>query len=715
MKNLYLVLFAVIIWGMVFAHSGWAQEKNETTVALKDIVVSAPRTDRTLVETPASVTIITSEDIDEMGATNIVNIVQNIPGVVKDSDSRERLTFRGNRSPQSAGVLVLINGVPANSGISGYTEYDGISVCDIERIEVLRSSAAIAFGPDASRGAINIITKKGKEGTVSGKAGVSYGSWNTLKSSANVGGRVDKWDYAFGGSVLNTDGYEDDNKDQGAASVSVGHNFSEDTRLGFNLRWQKVDYDTIYGKTQWQVENYRRDKIFPTSQTDDTLVHNRENEDENTAISLEFGTKKEKSFVNGLVSYDTTDHVYRYLPKKLNPGYSTTSSYYDYQEDSDQDRYLAKVSGGYEFEFDGIKFTPTLGVDYENIAYDQSKSYPWSPKPLSTSQETAVAKGTLDTQRERYGIFLSNELDFNDQWELNFSGRFDQVDYDVKSLKPQQVTNSHSDFSWDITPAFHPTSDATLYASISQSYWYPALIYYKYAMEYGDEDNRAEDLKPEEYQTLELGYKQYISPQLSLAATAYYTKVKDKFLSLYDASTWKGYRNVGESEHQGLELEATGNIHPLVGYRLLGAYQDAQWDSATFRAYAWGDTPAGDTRQNVDISGQKVPHVPEFTGTFGLDFYFLDNWKFSTDLNYYSKQYVDVLNRYEISDYVTTNIGLTYTGKKFKAWVLCNNLFDEEKNNIFNETGQRNSDGTPKSLYYPLNGRYIEVGVSFAF
>ena len=714
MRKLNWVLFAAFISGLFFVHSGWATQDDEM-IGLQEVVVSAPRADRTVVETPASVTVITAGDIEEMGATSIVEIVESIPGVVKDSDSRERLTFRGNRSSQSAGVLVLIDGVPANSGVSGYVEFDAISVTDIERIEVVRSSAAIAFGPDASRGAVNIITKKGAKGAFAGKAGISYGSWESLKISANATGREGKWDYAFAGSSFKTDGYEDDNKEQGSARVGVGYNFSENTRLGFNLNWQKTEYDTIYGKTLWQAENYRRERIFPTSETNDTLVHNRENEDENTAFSLQFNTKNEASFFNALVSYDTTDHVYRYLPKRLNVSYSTSSSYYDYLEDSEQDRILGRASGGYYFQFSGMRYTPTFGVDYEDVSYDQTKSYPWSPTPISSSQETAANKGSLDTERERYGFFLNNELDFGEKWELNFSGRFDRVEYDVKSLEPNGVSNTHSDFSWDITPAFHPTKDSTLYASLSKSYWYPVLIYYKYAMEYGDEENPADGLEPEEYQTVELGYKQYVSPLLSIAGTLYYTKVDNKFLSLYDGSSWKGYQNVGESEHKGIELEATGRFNTMVGYRLQGAYQEAEWEDGTFRSYVWGATAADDTRQNVDISGQDVPHVPKLTGTFGLDFYFLKNWKASADLNYTGKQYVDVLNRYEIGSYMTADLKLTYTAEKYKIWILCNNLFDEEENNIFNETGERNSDGSGDSLYYPLNGRHVEVGVSFPF
>ncbi|BBO84799.1 outer membrane heme receptor [Desulfosarcina ovata subsp. sediminis] len=715
MHGLRFVVYWTVVLAFCLPMAVGADERAEETVKLREVVVSAPRTDRKLVETPASITVITGEEIEEMGARNIVDVVKNIPGVVKDSDSRDRLTFRGNRSSQSAGVLVLIDGVPANTGISGYSEYDAIPVSNIERIEVLRSSGSVALGPDAARGAINIITKKGQKGAPQVKTTVSYGSWETWKASASVTGRTADLDYAFSASGLDTDGYADDSKQRGAARLNSGYHFSEDTRLGINLSWQKVDYDTIYGKSEWQVENYRREKIFPTSETNPTLVHHRENENENTTVSLTFNTEKANYFVNSLVSYDHTDHVYDYLPKRLNPTYSKTSSYYDYREDRDQDRYMGKISGGYHFFFGGVNYTPVLGADYEKIEFDQEKSYPWSPSPLSSSQETAVAEGSIDTERKRYGAFISNELDFGEHWELNVSGRVDRVEYEVRNEVPEKVAKDHEDFSWDITPAFHPSPDATIYVSASQSYWYPVLQYYTYAMKYGDDQNRAEDLEPEEYLTYELGYKHYFGPKFSLALTAYTMTVKDKFLSLYDESNWKGYQNVGESEHRGVELELDGRLCPYFGYRLRGAYQHAEWDDATFRAYVWGDTPADDTRENVDISGEKVPHVPEFTGTLGLDFYFLEYFKFSTDVNYYGRQYVDVLNRYEINDYVTTDAMLSYTRENVKIWMLANNLFDREVENKFNETGDRNADGSPNYLYYPLDGRYLEVGVSVEF
>lgn len=713
-------LLLICLLGVIFANGGLAlaeEEKREgEIIKLQEVIVTAPRIDKRLVETPAGISIITSDEIEEMGASNIVDVLESIPGVVKDSDARKRVTFRGNRSVQSAGALVLVNGIPANSGISGYVEYDAIPLADIDRIEVLRSSGSIAFGPDAARGVVNIITKRGKEGPPQVKIGVSYGSWNTLEESASVTGKVEDWDYVFGGSRLDTDGYEDEKKERSAAHLGVGYNFSEDTRLGFNLAWRDLEYDTSEKKTKWQIENYRTNSVFPTSETNSDLIHNREDDDENVATNLEFTHKENNFFINGFISYDDTEHTYDYLKYIIDPDYSKTSSYYCYREDRDENRFLVRASGGYHFYFAEIAYTPTFGADYEKIEFDQKKTYPWSPEPLSALQNTAVAKGDLDTERERWGLFLSNEFDFGEEWELNLGGRVDDVKYDIKNQQPKHVTQNVTDYSWNVTPAFHPTQDSTIYASASRSYWYPVLIYYKYAMEKDSPLCKAEDLGAEEYLTYEVGYKRYFGSKLSLALTGYLMNVKDKYMSIYDGSSWKGYKNVGKSEHKGIELEATGLLCQYFGYRLSGAYQHAVWDDATFRAYEWGATPAGDTEKNLDISGQKLPHVPEFTSTLGLDFYFLEYFKFSADINYYGKQYIDVLNRYEMNDYVMVDTMLSYSRGGYKIWLLGNNIFNREVENIFNEKGERNNDGSPKHYaYYPLGGAYVEAGITFSF
>ncbi len=718
------ILLLICLPGLILTIPGFtlAEEvkRGAEIVKLQQVIVTAPRIDKTLVETPASVTIITAEEIEGMGAKNIIDIVRNIPGVVEDAG--QRLKIRGNRTDQAGGPLVLVNGVPANEGLSNYVEYDAISISDIERIEIVRSSASIAFGPDASRGVINIITKRGKDGPPKIQLGTTYGSWNTSKAWAGITGRIKNLDYGFNGSFFDTDSYRDDKEQRKTARTVIGYNFDDDTRLGFNLAWQKADYDYIYDfKSEWLLDNYRRSSIFPTSPTNDTLIHYREYDNENLTTSLDFEHKSEVLFVNALVSYDNTDQLYENLKQKLNPLYDKTNKYYDFREDRNHDRFMARASGGCHFYFSEITYTPTIGMDYEKTEYNQTRTYPWSPAPYSTSQKDTIELENFDGERERWGFFLNNEINITRQWELNFSGRVDDVEYDCKNQGHKQITKNHTDYSWNVTPAFHPTTNSTIYASASQSYWYPVLYYYKCAMKYGDvAPYRPENLKPEESLTYEVGYKHYFGSKLSLAMVGYFMEIKDKCYSYYDeTNTWRGYFNAGTSEHLGFELEASGRLCPFFGYRVSGAYQQAKWDEGMFRAYLWGATQAEDDYDRHSIDGKKLVQLPDFTGTFGLDFYFLEHFKVSTDINYYGERYVDMLNQYKSDDYATVDAMLSYTRGIFKIWVLGSNLLNREEEMRTNASGKRNAVGSPAGptddRYFPIEGRYMEAGITFSF
>ena len=110
-----ILIFVCIIFGLVLNHSAWADEQQEI-IKLQEIVVTAHVEDRTLVATPASISLMTADEIQEMGAKTVAQIIENIPGVLHEESTRDYITIRGNRSSQSSGVLVLVNGVPEFAG-----------------------------------------------------------------------------------------------------------------------------------------------------------------------------------------------------------------------------------------------------------------------------------------------------------------------------------------------------------------------------------------------------------------------------------------------------------------------------------------------------------------------------------------------------------------------------------------------------------------------
>ncbi|HEY6466424.1 MAG TPA: TonB-dependent receptor [Candidatus Acidoferrales bacterium] len=117
--------------------------------------------------TPASVYVLTAEDIRRSGATNIPDLLRMVPGVEVariDSDHWS-VGIRGFGSEFSKSVLVLIDGrsvySPLFSGV--YWNVQNVMLQDVQRIEVIRGPGGTIWGANAVNGVINIITKNTAE------------------------------------------------------------------------------------------------------------------------------------------------------------------------------------------------------------------------------------------------------------------------------------------------------------------------------------------------------------------------------------------------------------------------------------------------------------------------------------------------------------------------------------------------------------------------
>ncbi|MCD4744056.1 MAG: TonB-dependent receptor plug domain-containing protein, partial [Desulfobacteraceae bacterium] len=260
----------ILIFLIVFLPAyGIAQENVHK---MDEIVITATNKAKAI-DTPASLSIITGEELEEMGVKNVVEALAKIPGVVDSSSKSRTVVIRGNKSAMAGGPVILIDGIPQKNGDYRYSEFNFIPVTQIERIEVLRS-AGIAYGPGAARGVINIITKKSKEEGFHGNVSTSYGSWGTHDEDASIYGRKGKYDYLFNVGNYHTDGYEEEEENRLSVLTKFGYNLSDQTRIGVWFNHIDYDTDTAEGlsKKQWQLDHYRRKIHFPKSATDADLI-----------------------------------------------------------------------------------------------------------------------------------------------------------------------------------------------------------------------------------------------------------------------------------------------------------------------------------------------------------------------------------------------------------------------------------------------------------
>ncbi|MGE4506310.1 MAG: TonB-dependent receptor plug domain-containing protein, partial [Desulfovibrionaceae bacterium] len=179
--------------------SSWAE--TAATLRSEQVVVSATRTEKELKETPSSIDVVTTEQIEQSGAATVADLLRDIPGVqVQDGSvaGLKRVTIRGEAPSR---VVVLIDG----QKISEQKSMDGsallMDIADIERIEVIKGPASVLHGSEAIGGVINVITKKGGERPIQMETAVTYdSSTEGLTEHLSVYGSAQGFNYRVSGS-----------------------------------------------------------------------------------------------------------------------------------------------------------------------------------------------------------------------------------------------------------------------------------------------------------------------------------------------------------------------------------------------------------------------------------------------------------------------------------------------------------------------------------
>ena len=169
---------SVVGLALLMGFSAWptasfAQESE----AVEEIIVTGSHIRKDTFSSSSPISLVDSELIDGIGATNIGDLLARLPSIVSDVDA----SSANVNDPQESGIhttalrnlgasrtLVLVNGrryVSGTSAGAGYgVDLNTIPTTMIERIEVLTGGQSAAYGSDAVAGVVNIITKTDFEG-----------------------------------------------------------------------------------------------------------------------------------------------------------------------------------------------------------------------------------------------------------------------------------------------------------------------------------------------------------------------------------------------------------------------------------------------------------------------------------------------------------------------------------------------------------------------
>ncbi|MEO7934296.1 MAG: TonB-dependent receptor [Chthoniobacterales bacterium] len=185
----------------IVASTAWAQE----TSTLDELIVTGTRLESTVERSPASVTVITAQELQDRQITHVADALRNVPGLdVVQTGAPGQLTSVFTRGLTSEATQVMIDGLPVNQGLAGLFNFADLSTENIDRIEVVRGPQSSLYGPRAGGGVVNIITKTGN-GKPTGSLSLEAGSFGTFREAATTSGSAGTVDYFAAISHLDTD------------------------------------------------------------------------------------------------------------------------------------------------------------------------------------------------------------------------------------------------------------------------------------------------------------------------------------------------------------------------------------------------------------------------------------------------------------------------------------------------------------------------------
>lgn len=265
--------------GWVLFCIGWflslnliAQENSEEDLMASfgdEDFISIATGNKTLIsKAPAVATVITDEDIMAMGAENLDQVLESVPGLhVSLSAARFSPVYqiRGVATNYNPQVLMLVNGMPLTQVFQGDRGINStLPVRSIKRVEVIRGPGSAVYGADAFSGVINVITKSVDE--IETSVGSRIASFGTAEVWLQHAEQLGNYRFAFSLEAFKADG--DDNRLIGSDLQSFFDIFLPPPGVSYapgaaNTQQERLDLRMMLSTNNWALNfwNWRQNDI----------------------------------------------------------------------------------------------------------------------------------------------------------------------------------------------------------------------------------------------------------------------------------------------------------------------------------------------------------------------------------------------------------------------------------------------------------------------
>jgi outer membrane receptor protein involved in Fe transport len=651
-----------------------------------------------IAKAPAVATVITAEDIKAMGATDIDEVLESVPGlhVARNPAGYNPVyTIRGIYSGQNPQVLVLINGIPITNLFLGNRNdiWGGMPVQSVARIEVIRGPGSAIYGADAFAGVINIVTKT-KEDINGTEIGGRAGSFDTYDGWALHGDTWGGFEVAAMIEYHNTNGQ----RQIIGSDAQTFYDGVYGTRASLapgpvNLQRDNLDAHLDVSRGNWRLRGglqHRSDFGTGAGVAQALDPHGRFASDRwNADLTYHNPELTENWDVTAQLSYfDTSVTVQRNVLLYPPNAFGGTFPEGVIGNPEVFERHARANISGFYSGFDQHLLRIGMGFNYNSI-YDvqEIKNYALQPGrppvPLQALTNVSDTSAIFLTpgNREDYFAFLQDEWNFAKDWELTAGVRYDH----------------YSDFGNTVNPRFalvwetrHNLTTKLLYGRAFRAPSWAETRNINNPVSLGNPS-----LRPETINTIELAfdYRPVDKLRLGLNLFNYWWSDIIRFVPDPGATTITA-RNTGQQTGRGLELEADWHLTPALS--LMGNYS---------------------FQHSIDEStNHDSGYAPRHKVYARVDWEFLPDWHLNPQIDWViDRQRPAGDNRSDIGDYAWADLTLRrkHLLDHWEVAFSVRNLFNSDAR----EPSPAGTPGNPALIPndLPLPGRYFYGEVRFNF
>lgn len=628
------VLAAALTVSVGMQGTAYAQESQDASASLEEIVVTAQRRESSAQDVSASINVVSGDLVERAGIVSTQDLPAMVPGLVvsRDIGLSTQIFIRGignNLLGMGSGnsVATYVDGVYIPNSVQVFQSFN-----DIDRIEVLKGPQAVLYGRNATGGAMLVSTRKPTFDPEL-RADVSYGNYNAFQVRASasgalgdrVAGRLSaQFSERDGYSKSLTSGNDQDYEDLKAIRGEILFEATDTLTLRFAADYVDLksgDFKKGVNPDGWMYQLSSMDQYSPDPRARyQQFDSSQPSTDGGARISVDWqspwgnltSVTSYRNFEVGPVYFDNDaigiPMTIAGMPFQISFNGNVLKSDQIYHESflaTDPTRPLRAIVG---FNY------------FDESASDFSNRY----------AGFALGRHYRELESEAYSVYADLSYDITDALTAVVGARYSHEKKEYSQATLDTTTNARIDYAendgdWSqVTPRFgleyKPSADSLLYVNATKGFKSGGF----------NESDPLNIFDPEEIWAYEAGAKVNWNNWLRTNVSAFYYEYEDlQVQQIVIPSFARLIRNAASADIYGLDFEAVARVTPSLTLGGSFGYLSSKYGDFEVCIDLLGpcviDGPDGQMLNpvsNVNVKGNELANAPEWTGALFAEYVF---------------------------------------------------------------------------------------------